>query len=104
MKFRILAFFIALAVFTSCQTEKKSQSTERSYHSIADEMEISLRENLLETWYPKAIDKDSGGYFSNFTYDFQVKDDAQEKMIVTQARHLWSNSKAAKKYPNHPSI
>jgi len=102
MKFRILAFFIALAVFTSCQTEKKSQFTERNYNSIADEMEISLRENLLETWYPKDIDQDSGGYFSNFTYDFQLKDDAQEKMIVTQARHLWSNSKAAKKYPNQP--
>jgi mannobiose 2-epimerase len=100
MNLKISSFFIALALFASCQTGEKSESTESKYHSIAEQMEISLRENLLQTWYPKAIDRDSGGYFSNFTYDFQLKDDLQEKMIVTQARHLWSNSKAAKIYPN----
>jgi len=100
MNLKISSFFIALALFASCQTEEKSESTESKYHSIAEQMEISLRENLLQTWYPKALDRDSGGYFSNFTYDFQLKDDLQEKMIVTQARHLWSNSKAAKIYPN----
>jgi cellobiose epimerase len=100
MNLKISSFFIVLALFASCQTEDKSENTESKYHSIAEEMEISLRENLLQTWYPKAIDRDSGGYFSNFTYDFQLKDDLQEKMIVTQARHLWSNSKAAKIYPN----
>ncbi len=100
MKLRINAIFLALILFTSCQNEEKSESSESKYHSMADEMEISLRENLLETWYPKAIDRDSGGYFSNFTYDFRLKDDHQEKMIVTQARHLWSNSKAAKIYPD----
>lgn len=100
MKLRLNAIFLALALFSSCQTEEKSESTESKYDSIAEQIEISLRENLLQTWYPKAIDRDSGGYFSNFTYDFQLKDDLQEKMIVTQARHLWSNSKAAKIYPN----
>ncbi|HSF53356.1 MAG TPA: AGE family epimerase/isomerase [Algoriphagus sp.] len=100
MKLKITGFFIVLALFASCQTEEKSESTSGNYLSIADEMEISLRENLLNTWYPKAIDQDSGGYFSNFTFDFQIKDDLQEKMIVTQSRHLWSNSKAAKRYPN----
>lgn len=100
MKLKINGIFLVLALFSACQTPDKSQSTESKYGLIAEEMELSLRTNLLETWYPKAIDKDSGGYFSNFTYDFQLKDDAQEKMIVTQARHLWSNSKAAKIYPS----
>jgi mannobiose 2-epimerase len=100
MKLKINGIFLVLALFSACQTPDKSENTESNYHSIADQMELSLRTNLLETWYPKAIDKDSGGYFSNFTYDFQLKDDAQEKMIVTQARHLWSNSKAAKIYPS----
>ena len=97
MKLKISLFFLSLILLASCQKTEKSEVEENKYKLLADEMETSLRGNLLETWYPKAIDLDSGGYFSNFTYDFQLKDDSQEKMIVTQARHLWSNSKATKK-------
>lgn len=66
---------------------------------IQEELETTLKENLLQTWYPEAIDLDSGGYFSDFTYDFKIKESKQDKMIVTQARHLWSNSKAVQMYP-----
>ena len=99
MKLKINLFFLSLLFFASCQSAEKSETIESKYQILADQMETSLRENLLETWYPKAIDLDSGGYFSNFTFDFQRKEDSQEKMIVTQARHLWSNSKAAIRYP-----
>ena len=50
--------------------------------------------NLLKKWYPLAIDKECGGYFSNISYDWQVEE-KQDKMIVTQARHIWVLSKAA---------
>jgi cellobiose epimerase len=66
---------------------------------LAAEMENSLQQNLLQTWYPKAIDFDSGGYYSNFNAEFELKPQ-QTKMIVTQARHLWSNAKAAERYPD----
>ncbi len=97
MKLKSILCSSLLIVLLSCQ--EKEVATKINYSEIAEQMEKSLKENLLDTWYPKAIDLDSGGYLSNFTYDFQIKDDAQEKMIVTQARHLWSNSKAAKRYP-----
>lgn len=100
MKLKIQVYLLALALLFSCQVGEKQETQKIDYETIASKMETSLRENLLETWYPKAIDSDSGGYFSNFTYDFQVKGDSQEKMIVTQARHLWSNSKASKIYPD----
>ena len=95
-----LLFFTFLALLSSCSSGEKEGKDAYKYLLIADQLENSLQQNLLATWYPKAIDKDSGGYFSNFTVDFQLKEDAQEKMIVTQARHLWSNSKAAKRYPD----
>lgn len=98
MTLKFTTNFIVVAFFISCQGEKKTESAASNYAIIAEEMEISLRGNLLQTWYPKAVDRDSGGYFSNFSFDFQLKDDPQEKMIVTQARHLWSNSKASKIY------
>lgn len=53
---------------------------------------------LLQAWYPQAIDKEHGGYITTFTYDFKPTG-AQDKMIVTQARHTWSNAKAGLFYP-----
>ncbi|MBU1097547.1 MAG: AGE family epimerase/isomerase [Bacteroidetes bacterium] len=62
--------------------------------TILKEMYKALTSNLLEKWYPLVIDKEYGGYFTNLTYDFKLMPE-QEKMLVTQARHVWSCSKAA---------
>ncbi|WP_235062777.1 AGE family epimerase/isomerase [Indibacter alkaliphilus] len=69
------------------------------YALTARALENSMQENLLNTWYPKAFDYDSGGYFSNFDYQFNLKEGPHNKFIVTQSRHLWSNSVAMMLYP-----
>ncbi len=61
---------------------------------ICNEILHTLTENVLKKWYPLIIDKEAGGYFTNLTYDFRLMPQ-QEKMIVTQARHIWSAAKAA---------
>lgn len=66
---------------------------------LAGEMENSLRNELLKPWYPASIDTTHGGFISAFTYDFKLAAN-QDKMIVTQARHVWTNSKAAELYPD----
>ncbi len=66
---------------------------------LASKLEYSLKEELLKPWYPKAIDSVDGGFLSSFTFDFQPTED-QRKMIVSQARHTWTNSKAAIRYPD----
>jgi len=66
---------------------------------ILEEMLFQLKSNLLDKWYPKAIDANKGGYFTNLTYDFELKEE-QEKMLVTQARHVWTLSKASSFFDN----
>jgi mannobiose 2-epimerase len=61
---------------------------------LITEMYEALTTNLLEKWYPLSIDREYGGYYTNITYDMKLMSD-HEKMLVTQARHIWSNSKAA---------
>ena len=61
-------------------------------------METTLQSELLEKWYPQAVDTAYGGFLSSFTYDFKPTGD-QDKMIVSQARHVWTNSKASLRYP-----
>ena len=66
---------------------------------IAAEMENSIRTEMLNKWYPQAVDKEFGGFLSTFSYDFKPTG-TQDKMIVTQARHTWTTAKAAERYPN----
>jgi cellobiose epimerase len=45
-------------------------------------------------WYLAAIDTVEGGFFSSFTFDWKLAE-KQDKMIVSQARHVWTHAKAA---------
>jgi mannobiose 2-epimerase len=47
---------------------------------------------IINRWYPLVIDKECGGYFTNVSYDWKIMPD-QEKMIVSQARHVWTLAK-----------
>ncbi|MBI1933112.1 MAG: AGE family epimerase/isomerase [Ignavibacteriales bacterium] len=62
--------------------------------NILNEMTFQLKNNLLDKWYPKVVDNENGGYFTNLSYDFKLED-SQDKMIVTQARNIWTLSKSA---------
>lgn len=61
---------------------------------LAAELRHALRDELLAPWYPRAIDREHGGFLTQFDYRFQPTGD-QRKMIVTQARHVWTNARAA---------
>jgi mannobiose 2-epimerase len=63
-------------------------------------MEFSIKRELLDKWYPKSMDTLWGGFISTFTYDFKPTGE-QEKMIVSQARHTWTNAKASLLYPSN---
>jgi mannobiose 2-epimerase len=65
--------------------------------SILAQMKIAAKELLIDKSYPNNLDTVYGGYLSTFTYDFKPTGD-QDKMIVTQARHIWSTSKASQFY------
>lgn len=66
--------------------------------TIAAEMDKSVQTEMLNKWYPQAVDTAYGGFLSTFTYDFKPTG-PQDKMIVTQARHIWTTAKAARRYP-----
>ncbi len=84
---------VALFLGFSPVIDEKDPRTE-----IADEIEYSIHHQLLNKWYPAVVDEEYGGFLSNFTYDFQPEQ-KQEKMIVSQSRHVWTASKAAVYYP-----
>lgn len=66
--------------------------------AIAADVRRSLRLELLAPWYPRAVDADSGGFLSSFDQDWQPTG-TQEKMVVSQARHVWTAARAAEFFP-----
>ncbi len=65
---------------------------------LCESMSHHLVDDLLERWYPLVLDAECGGYFTNLTYDWQIPS-AQNKMLVSQARHIWTTSEAASFLP-----
>jgi mannose/cellobiose epimerase-like protein (N-acyl-D-glucosamine 2-epimerase family) len=65
--------------------------------TIEMQMRYAAKQGLLDKYYPRDIDTQYGGYLSTFSFDFKPVG-AQDKMIVTQARHTWSTAKAAMFY------
>jgi mannobiose 2-epimerase len=99
MKGTLVAILLLLAVNGLAQKEspaKKSAINERL--RMAAEMDKSIRTELLNKWYPQSVDSLYGGFLSTFTYNF-LPTGPQDKMIVTQARHVWSNAIASRLYP-----
>jgi mannobiose 2-epimerase len=75
-----------------------ARSPDKIRIQLANEMEHSIKFEMLNKWYPRSIDSVYGGFLSTFTRDFKPTGE-QDKMIVTQARHVWSNSVAFQLYP-----
>ena len=75
-----------------------AQNSKYDRLQIAKEIENSIQHETLNKWYPQNMDTSYGGFITSFTYDFKPSTD-QDKFIVTQARHTWSTSKAAMRYP-----
>src|SRR5678816_783268 len=78
-----------------------AQNKKEERLQIANETENSIRHEMLNKWYPQNMDTLNGGFLTSFTYDFKPTGN-QDKFIVTQARHTWSTSKAAMRYPEVP--
>ena len=89
---------VIATAFAACDREAAVGPERRQ--ALADEMEEVLLDEL-HSWYPRAVDTLHGGFLSRFTYNW-TPEDPQDKMIVTQARHVWTTSKAAQRYPNDP--
>lgn len=69
----------------------------------ADTLRRSLTEDLVDHWYPRAIDSLHGGYLSDFSHDW-APTSPQNKFIVTQARHVWATAELHQAIPRPDSL
>lgn len=98
----ILLLFINI-LFASCsknQTATESLCTDKD--SISSDIYRILDQDFKK-WYPLTVDTLYGGFFSDINYKWEL-DGHQDKMIVSQSRHVWSLSNAAMFYEDNTEL
>jgi mannobiose 2-epimerase len=69
------------------------------YLKFANEVDAMLRTNVLDVWFPRTIDKEDGGFSSNFGPDWRgTKSDG--KFSVFQGRMTWVSSQVVMRRPD----
>lgn len=96
-----ISIFILQLCILACEIESKGKSSadgriKCDRDSISAELKKEL-DNDFRLWYPLSIDNEFGGFYSDINYKWELNGD-HNKMIVTQARHVWSASNAAMFY------
>ncbi len=99
MKNKCLLFYISFFLIGSLFSQTRVKETDSS---LSARLEIAATDQLMDKWYPLVIDKENGGFYSEVTHDFKLGEN-HNKMIVSQARHIWSNAVAASQNPGKNS-
>ncbi len=59
-----------------------------TYLKLATETEAMLRNDVLAVWFPRSLDRKNGGFYSNFSRDWQPSK-SEGKFSVFQGRMTW---------------
>jgi len=97
----IFLIFFLLSFFPSWLTNNQKE-TNKDKDSLYVEIQNILKDEFA-LWYPLTIDILYGGFFSDVNYKWKLEG-SQNKMIVTQSRHIWSASNAFEFYENDSSL
>ena len=83
--FNALILIVSILPCSSCKQDV-AQNIGQDELQVQIETELN---KLAYIWYPKTIDTVNGGFWSDFNYKWE-KEGKQNKMLVSQARHVWT--------------
>jgi cellobiose epimerase len=69
-----------------------------AYLHYADEVNATLQKDILEVWFPRTIDNEHGGFYSDFTRDWQ-RSKSHGKFSVFQGRMTWITAQVVMRHP-----
>jgi mannobiose 2-epimerase len=70
-----------------------------NYLQLADEVEATLHRDVLDVWFPRAIDQVNGGFHSEFMRDWKPGAQSEGKFSVFQGRMTWIAAEVAVRRP-----
>ncbi len=95
---RMKSFAGCLFVLLGTSVIAAEPPSPQQYRQIAEQAETSLQRDVLEKWFPAAVDRSHGGFIENFAADWsRGRDD--ERTLVYQSRLTWLAAQAARHDP-----
>jgi mannobiose 2-epimerase len=73
--------------------------TKANYLKFAAETDTMLRQDVLGVWFPRTVDREHGGFYSNFARDWQPTK-SQGKFSVFQGRMVWIAAQIVMRRPD----
>jgi len=70
---------------------------------LAAECEAALRRDVLAVWFPRCLDSEHGGFFSEFDHAWR-RCQPDHKLLEFQARQTWLAARAMRAYPGEPTL
>ncbi len=77
--------------------------TRIEYNAIAEQTRDNLQNQVLQKWFPAAVNRERGGFDQNFAADW-TKLPGDERSIVYQSRLTWTAAQAAMRLPREEYI
>ncbi len=74
-------------------------ATKDTYRKLAAEVETTLRQDILDVWFPRAVDIENGGFYASFDRDWSPGR-SEGKFSVFQGRMTWISSQVAMRRPD----
>ena len=84
-----VAISLGMALLTFSCTNLDPQQDQEYFLGIKKSAVEDQLNEVIHNWYPRTIDTVNGGFWTNFEYDW-TRSESQPKMLVTQARGLWT--------------
>jgi mannobiose 2-epimerase len=79
---------------------KAQQARHQDFAAVRQTMDGLLRKELTEDWYPRAVDRQRGGFHQSFARDWSPLPD-ENTFLVYQARMTWTAAAFARYSPTH---
>lgn len=92
------SILIIMLMITGCNRSdqsaiKKVELSDADRAELLLELKNAFQHHTLHPWFPAAIDKDFGGFITNFNHDWTQSENSH-KSLVTQARLIWTAAHA----------
>jgi len=75
------------------------EPTKENYLKLGNEVDATLRRDVLDVWFPRTVDNDNGGFHPDFGRDWKPGAHSGGKFSVFQGRMTWISAQVAMRRP-----
>ena len=89
-----MSSLVMMAVLIAVGKAEAQVPRERDAGRIREKIDKSVRDEMTRLWYPRAVEREKGGFHQTFGRDWSALPDTN-RFLVYQARMVWTAAEFA---------